>query len=257
MDQWTIGGDARCGPVFATAIHNGHALRPELERLTALDDAARLREEDPLTQRWASLGDLYIVANRSRFEVDLNRVPEEAVYRRPEDAWGLELWQGELPAAAVRRSMDEYRAFYAMLATLLDDINAARERVLVLDFHAYNHRRNGPHEPPEPQQDNPDINVGTHEMNLRRWGFLVDAFIERLASCEVNGRPLDVRRNVKFVGRALPRWVDAHYPDACALAIEVKKTYMDEWTGEPDHAIIKQFDNAFRATIQSMKDLLE
>ena len=49
------------GPLDATAIHDGHAVRPEVERLMALDEASRLREEDPFTGRWTAVAATRIV----------------------------------------------------------------------------------------------------------------------------------------------------------------------------------------------------
>ena len=34
-------------PIVATAIHSGHKVESELEKLYAISDAERLREEDP------------------------------------------------------------------------------------------------------------------------------------------------------------------------------------------------------------------
>ena len=34
-----------------------------------------------------------IIVNRSRFEVDINRPRDKAVYITPEDAWGLHIWK--------------------------------------------------------------------------------------------------------------------------------------------------------------------
>ena len=47
MEQiWQIvRGDS---PLVATAIHDGHRLRPEVAEMMALSDTDRLREEDPL-----------------------------------------------------------------------------------------------------------------------------------------------------------------------------------------------------------------
>jgi N-formylglutamate deformylase len=45
--------------------------------------------------------------------------------------------------------------------------------------------------------------------------------------------PLDARENVAFEGRNLAWWVHDRYPRVgCVLALEFKKTFMDEWTGE-------------------------
>ena len=93
------------GPVIATAIHDGHALRPSLQRLSDLDSAVRWREEDPLTSVFTAVGDVRLQAGTSRFEVDLNRPRDGAVYARPEDAWGLELWRAPLPDAELEQSL--------------------------------------------------------------------------------------------------------------------------------------------------------
>lgn len=37
------------GPLVATAIHDGHFVRPEALELMAIPEAERLREEDPYT----------------------------------------------------------------------------------------------------------------------------------------------------------------------------------------------------------------
>ena len=80
-------------PLVAVAIHNGHSVRGELVDLFALTDADMLREEDPFTGNWTSVAKNRIIVNRSRFEVDINRPRDKAVYITPEDAWGLHIWK--------------------------------------------------------------------------------------------------------------------------------------------------------------------
>ena len=66
---------------------------------------------------------------------------------------------------------------------------------------------------------------------MGRWSTFVDALGDRAGA----GHRFDVRENVRFRGGYLCRWVAEHYPDtACALAIEFKKVFMDEWTGESE-----------------------
>ena len=97
---------------MATAIHDGHDVRPEVARHLALDEAVRLREEDPFTREWTAVIPTRIVGLRSRFEVDLNRPREMAVYRTSEDAWGLTVWRDNLPDGLFERSLAEYDSFY-------------------------------------------------------------------------------------------------------------------------------------------------
>ena len=69
--------------VLATAIHDGHGLRPEIATAMALREAGRLREEDPWTGQAAAAAPTHVIAGRSRFEVDLNRGEDEASTGRP------------------------------------------------------------------------------------------------------------------------------------------------------------------------------
>ena len=93
----------------------GMSCEPGLVGVVALDPSTRLREEDPFTDRM--LGDIGIraVVNRSRFEVDLNRSREQAVYRRPEEAFGLNVWKRALQPDELEESRRVHDDFYAEL----------------------------------------------------------------------------------------------------------------------------------------------
>lgn len=215
---------------MATAIHAGHDLRGEVAALTALDGNTRRREEDPFTDLLIAMSPARVIVNRSRFEVDLNRSRDRAVYRTPEDAWGLDLWRGDrLPDDVAERSLALWDSFYAELAARLDPM-AERGPFIVLDVHSYNHRRRGMDASPEPASENPEVNVGTGSLDRQRFAGVVDAFCRTMGSAG-----FDVRENVRFEGQNLARWVHDRYPGTgCVLALEFKKTFMDEWTGEPD-----------------------
>jgi N-formylglutamate amidohydrolase len=226
------------GPIVAVGLHAAHRVRPEVAALLAVSEEDRLREEDPYTELWAAVGDVSVVARRSRFEVDLNRVRERAVYLGPEHAWGLDVWRRPPSPRRVAHSLALYDAFYAGMRTLLDDVAARCGRFVVLDIHTYNHRRAGPDAPVDDPLANPELNVGTVGVERNVWLPLLDRFVDVMRSSQVAGRPLDVRENVRFKGGCFMRWVNAAYPGVgCALTLEWKKTFMDEWTGrcEPSH----------------------
>jgi N-formylglutamate amidohydrolase len=234
--------------VVATAIHAGHELRPDIHALTALDDATRLREEDPFTDLLTP-GGASVIAHRSRFEVDLNRPRAQAVYREPDDAWGLELWVQPPTDGEVDHSRALYDQFYDDLGEHLDDV-ATHGPFVVLDVHSYNHRRDGADGPSAPPSENPDVNVGTGTLDRAVWGSLVDRFMADVAEHDVLGSRLDVRENVRFRGGELSRWVNERYRGhGCALAIEFKKTFMDEWTGAVDDERLEQLAEALRDTL--------
>ena len=234
--------------LVATAVHDGHELRPGLAAATALDDATRLREEDPHTGKIAARFDNNVVVHRSRFEVDLNRERDEAVYRRPEDAWGLELWQQDLSDEEVSASLALYDGFYLDLAASLDRLVAAHGGFVLYDIHSYNHRRLGPEASPDPAEDSPIVNLGTGSLP-EKWKPVADALIESLRSTTFDGARLDARENVRFEGRQVARWVHEKYGDVgCALAIELKKVFMDEWTGVLDPDRLSSLGDALIAT---------
>ena len=253
---WTL--ERGQGPIVATAIHDGHDVRPEVMRHMLLDEAGRLREEDPHTGRWTRIAPNRVVGLRSRFEVDLNRPRETAVYRTPEDAWGLEVWQDQLPDAVAKRSLDGYDTFYAELELLYRSLAERYSRFLVLDLHAYNHRRNGPNGPIADPEGNPQVNVGTGTMlDRRRWARLIDRFIADLGGYDFPGGPLDVRENVRFRGGACAAWAHRTFADeACVLSVEVKKFFMDEWTGEPEKVLLDAVEEALRSTLPGVLEEL-
>jgi N-formylglutamate amidohydrolase len=241
-------------PVVPTAIHAGHDLRPAVAARVRIDDAARRREEDPFTELIAAGAGPPTFVHRSRFEVDLNRPRDRAVYTTPAASWGLELWDDPLPDDVVDRSLAVHDRFYADLARLLDPI-AARGPFVVLDVHSYNHRRDGADEPAAPPADNPEVNVGTGSLDRDRWGGLVDRFMADLRRQEVAGHPLDVRENVRFEGGHLSHWVHERYDGVgCALALEFKKLFMDEWTGEVDLGHVDALAAALAATVPGLCD---
>lgn len=222
--------------VIATAIHDGHALDPEIAARMALPEDGRLREEDPFTGQAIAALPCHVIPQRSRFEIDLNRALEDAVYLTPEQSWGLEVWKQAPDGELLERVRDYHRSFYAMLGNLLDGIAKRHGSYVVLDVHSYNHRRDGSDAAPTPQEDAPDINIGTISMPREDWAWLMDPLLEAMAGFDFNGRKLDVRENVAFQGRGeLTRFVHQRHPgQGCAIALEFKKIYMDEWSGQPD-----------------------
>ena len=234
---WTVSHGP--GTVVATAIHDGHDVRPEIARAMALDDAGRLREEDPFTGQAVIDVPAHVIVHRSRFEFDLNRAAGSAVYETAEQSWGLEVWHGgSCDRALTERSLAIHAEYYRSLAALLDGVAARHKRFLVIDVHSYNHRRDGPDGAATPQDKAPDVNIGTFSMPRDEWAFLVDPLMAAMADFDFNGRKLDVRENIAFQGKGeQTRFIHERYPGrGCAIALEFKKFFMDEWSGEPDPA---------------------
>lgn len=240
-------------PIVTAAIHNGHKLSEHLERLSALTEIERLREEDPFTGVWANISGNHIVGQRSRFEFDLNRSPEKAIYLLPSDAWGLTLWEKPLSDQVIEKTLQQYKDIYQEIHKGLNKLVQKFGKIAILDIHSYNHRREGPDKPPADPELNPEINVGTGTMDRDYWAPLVDRFMNELREQDFQGRKLDVRENIKFRGGYFPAWIHSHFEEsACCISVEVKKFFMDEWTCQPDWDAIEAISKALNATVPGL-----
>jgi N-formylglutamate amidohydrolase len=234
----------------ATAIHAGHRIRPDVLGLLAVDEPTRLREEDPFTDRWTAFAPSRVTVGTSRFEYDLNRPRERAVYTSPGEAWGIHVWKTGPSIATVHESLTRYDRFYREVDQLLTALLEQHAAVVVLDLHAYCHRRGGPDADLDDPAANPEINLGTASVDRGAWGGLIERLVRDLRAFDFGGRGLDVRENVVFQGGHFPRWINGRYAGrVCAIAVEVKKIFMDEWSGALDPAVHERLGAAFESTV--------
>ena len=240
-------------PIIVAAIHDGHEIRNELVNFLSLEDSARLREEDPYTGKWLSISKNNITSKTSRFEVDLNRPPEKGVYLKPEDSWGLKVWNEEIPEDIYKRSLQKHKDFYSKLEAEINKHLTTNKIIVVYDLHSYNYKRNGADKPAEEDFQNPEINLGTGTLNREKWAPIIDRFISETRNYNFMGRSLDIRENVKFKGGYFPRWIHEKFPSSvCSLSIEFRKFFMDEWTGEPYNNIINEIKSLLKVTTISV-----
>jgi hypothetical protein len=170
----------------------------------------------------------------------------------------LQVWQTAPPANVVARSLVQYDAFYAEVQRVLAGLIQRFGRIVVFDLHTYNHRRAGPDGPPADLAQNPEVNIGTGTMDRKRWAPLIERFMDDLRSFDYLGRHLDVRENIKFQGGQFSRWIHQTFPKSgCALAIEFKKFFMDEWTGQPDQLQVETIRQALQSTVPGVLETLK
>ena len=249
---YTKSGDS---PLVVTAIHDGAELRPVLNAYMALREDERLREEDPYTGKLAALFPNHIVARYSRFETDLNRSRDKAIYLKPEDAWGLQVWRQALPDEEVETSLANYDAFYTATAEYLQKIIDRWGYVIVYDLHSYTHRRGGPQSEPADPEKNPEINLGLGNMDQERWRTVIDTFTQSYKASFPQQEEPDIRENVKFEGGHFMHWIHERFGSkACVLSIEFKKTFMDEWTHELDQERFTLMGKALQNTVKPVLD---
>ncbi|WP_114791655.1 N-formylglutamate amidohydrolase [Niabella yanshanensis] len=217
-------------PILAFALHDGHRIDESLRSYLLLDEQGRAREEDPYTGYMiADLPVTTVAVHASRFQLDLNRVKEQSVYAKPEDAWGLHVWNG-LPIAAIEELNTRYEAFYTEIRLLIEEAVKEHGYFCILDVHSYNHRRESPFKEAD-SETHPEINLGTF-YNNKKWFPLCDSYNSFLSDSKILDAQPDVRQNIIFKGGAFAQWVTGNFgEDGAVLSIEFKKTFMDEWTG--------------------------
>jgi N-formylglutamate deformylase len=101
------------------------------------------------------------------------------------------------------------------------------------------------------------VNIGTGTIDQNYWGSIVKGFMDDLKKADFLGRTLDVRENVKFRGGNFSRWINETFPlSGCAIAIEFKKFFMDEWTGIPDKVQLEAIQKILESTIPCIRQKL-
>ncbi|HPV00010.1 MAG TPA: N-formylglutamate amidohydrolase [Candidatus Cloacimonas acidaminovorans] len=236
-------------PLLAFAIHNGNYMPPELLQNCGIDADTRLREEDPYTNGFAECFPNRIIVQTSRFAVDLNRPPEKAVYQKPEDAWGLQVRKMPIADNLYTKLLKAYSDWYQIIRYQIERLLKIHPTLIILDLHSYNHRRGGPDVAPDPQNQNPDLILGRNNLPES-----VYPLVENLRLL-LDGNPfqnikLDCRCDIKFSGGHFSRWVNQTFGNkVLCLAIEFKKIFMDEWTGELNLPAYFQLKEIFQTTV--------
>lgn len=256
MDQKKYSIKKKDSPIIALALHDGHFLPERLLPYMKLNHQERFREEDPYTGYMADLPVNQVIVHSSRFLVDLNRLEGKAIYKNPEDAWGLTVWDESLPASEEKKLLSYYRTFYADMQELIESRIERFGYFLILDIHSYNHRREA-YDQEAPLSDNPEINIGSR-FNAERWYPLIQHFIRLLSHAIIAGEEPDVRENIKFKGGGFSQWANQHYGDkGSVISIEFKKTFMDEWTGRAEIPHITDIREALLNTIDPLEEHLK
>ncbi len=228
----------RYEPFVATAIHAGHHLRPALEDQCLLGPLERIYEEDPFTDEMILGQPIVLYGQDSRYEYDLNRPPEEAVY---ETAWGKKIWKDPLSAEERALSLSKHTNYYLILKALLDKLENKFGVCTLFDIHTYNSRRI--------ERNTPLFNIGTENLDTGRFGKFIDIWQRELSNIQIDGIENQTLINDVFQGRGYQAvYIKKNHVNTLILPTEVKKVFQDEQTGEAYPMVldklIKQFKNA-------------
>lgn len=221
---------------IAVALHNGSRVRPEVEAILEVGRNERFREEDPYTAELIAGFPIQLIARDSRFEYDLNWEAGKCIYPWEEKKWGMQVWNSPPSDAIISATLEKYSEFHDLLDLLVNFALNTEQPVLLYDVHAYCYRRD--EERTWWEDNRPDINLGTRSINRDYFGPMIDAFLRCISDLTIDGHTLRIGENTLFPGGHLTRKFTGLYPEkVLVLAIEFKKLFMDEWTGQlfPEH----------------------
>jgi len=209
-------------PYICAAVHDGHQFRKSLWDNCLHSAYERWYEEDPCTYAMVQSHPIVIKGCDSRFEYDLNRPPESAIY---EDAWGKQLWSKPLAPYERKRSLEKHEMFYAVVHALVKQIEYKYGTALVFDMHSYNWKRWN--------RAVPTWNLGTANIDAKRFSKLADSWIEKLGKMKLpNGIVTTAKINDTFKGNGyFLKYITDHFQNTLVLATEIAKVYCDELDG--------------------------
>ena len=226
-------------PYVCTAIHNGHYLRDVLSIKTVLSEYERWYEEDPFTGEFIASMPITLLGHDSRFEYDLNREPEGAVY---DTAWGKKVWSKPLTKDEKKRSLTKHTNYYRVINTLISKLEEEFNGCVVYDMHSYNWRRW--------ERSVPVFNIGSERINQKKFGFFVTSWANELKKIEIphNENTTEINDVFKGYGYQL-KYITENFNNTLVLATEVSKIYCNEESGEPFPSVISALTDQLKTAI--------
>lgn len=206
-------------PYACAAVHNGHQFRRELWTKCLHSEYDRWYEEDPMTKTMLRPHPIVISGMDSRFEYDLNRDPDNAIY---EDAWGKQLWKAPLTEEETTRSLEKHQNFYKVVHALIKKLELKFGCCVVYDLHSYNWKRW--------DREVPTWNLGTANIDNKRFEKAVEAWREQLSKIKLpHAIPATSKINDTFQGNGyFLKFITNNFNNTLVLATEVAKIYCDE-----------------------------
>jgi hypothetical protein len=202
------------------AVHDGHQFRKDLWENCLHTEYERWYEEDPETKNMVISHPIVIAGLDSRFEYDLNRAPETAIY---DDAWGKKLWKNPIPEHEKEKSLSKHVAFYKVVSALINKIEEKFGLCVVYDMHSYNWKRW--------DREVPTWNLGTSNVDQNRFNEDINAWSKRLGEMQLpNNIPSTSKINDTFQGNGyFLKFISQNFQNTLVLATEIAKVYCDEY----------------------------
>jgi len=224
------------------AVHDGHQFRRELWENCLHAQYERWYEEDPATKQMVRTHPIVIAGCDSRFEYDLNRAPESAIFN---DAWGKQLWREPLSEEAKNKSLEKHHNFYKVTYTLIKKLEELFGLCIVYDMHSYNWRRW--------DREVPIWNLGTSNVDTDRFGETIEQWRQMLSKMKLpNGIVVTAKVNDTFYGNGyFLKYITQNFKNTLVLATEAKKVYCDELNQIMYPEVVSAIEKALQIDIEA------
>jgi N-formylglutamate amidohydrolase len=230
-------------PIVGLAIHAGHRVREELQSKMAITEEERLYEEDAGVDQFIQDFPIQMIGLDSRYEYDVNRNLDCAVYLKPFQCWGKRVWITPPTKEELQISHQKWEEFHEMLQFLVGEISNSHGKTFVLDMHSYNYQRPNPTRKPELF---PDFNLAVSPQDHSKHRNALDALTQELKKIELqNGTPTVKENDIFKKDGAVATKLEELYPHCLITPVEIKKVYMNEKTGELNKNMINQLRKMF------------
>lgn len=227
-------------PYACAAIHDGHQFRKELWDNCIHTEYERWYEEDPETKNMVQTQPIVLAGCDSRFEYDLNRAPEDAVF---ETAWGKQLWHQPLAEAMKTKSLNKHTNFYKVVHALIEILEQKFGFCTVYDMHSYNWKRW--------DRDVPTWNLGTSNIDNQRFGGVIEDWRKSLSDIRF---PYSIAStsliNDTFQGNGyFLKYITRTFKNTLVLATEIAKVYCDEYEQIVFPEVVKKVEEELKMRI--------
>lgn len=227
-------------PYICTAIHAGHGFGEPYKAKSLINDKNRLREEDPYTDRLIDSFPITITALNSRFQYDLNRSNHSCIYNQ---AWGEAVWQSPLTPREIQDSLEKHDSYYKMLSKLINVIENKFGGCLIFDLHSYNWQI-------RQYEKAPVFNLGTYFVDIKKWSGVIKRLQEDLSNIELPNIESNFMLDKVFQGKGYQaEFIRNNFSKTLLLPIEIKKVFMDEYSGELYPLVFEKLQEGIHAAI--------
>ena len=226
-------------PFICAAIHAGHNFRDNLKSKILHTEYERWYEEDPNTDTFVLSMPLTIFGRDSRFEYDLNRDPENCVYK---DAWGKQVWKKPLDPSLKKESLKKHSNFYKVIDALINSIQEIHKGCIVFDMHSYNYVRHN--------KELPVFNIGTANIDNKRYNEVTKKWFNELKSIKIRNQESTTEINGPFQGNGyFLMHINSKFKNTLVFATEIKKIYCNELDGNEFPLVINDLEEGFKKAI--------